>query len=72
MYFLDWSLCADAGYSWQLVDRVNSVCGWMLEIVNCRDDLKDFKFFKKMGSRKYIRWVGGNRRLCKDYEGLIK
>jgi len=34
---------ADAGYSGQLVDWVNSVCGWILEIVRRSDDLKGFQ-----------------------------
>jgi putative transposase len=34
---------ADAGYSGQLVDWVNSVCGWILEIVKRSDDVKGFQ-----------------------------
>ena len=34
---------ADAGYSGKLVDWVNSVCGWMLDIVKRSDDVKGFQ-----------------------------
>jgi putative transposase len=46
---------ADAGYSGKLIDWVNSVCGWILEIVRLRDDVKEFSVSpKKMGSRMYF------------------
>ena len=41
---------ADAGYSGKLVDWVNSVCGWMLEIVKRRDAIKGFQVLPR-------RWV---------------
>jgi putative transposase len=41
---------ADAVYSGQLVDRVNSVCGWILEIVKLSDDVKGSQVFPR-------RWV---------------
>ena len=48
---------ADAGYSGQLVDWVNLVCGWILEIVKRSDDVKGFQVLpQKMGSRAYI-WM---------------
>lgn len=41
---------ADAGYSGKLVDWVNSVCGWMLDIVKRSDDVKGFQVLPR-------RWV---------------
>jgi putative transposase len=34
---------ADAGYSGQLVDWVNSTYGWILEIIKRSDDVKGFQ-----------------------------
>jgi putative transposase len=40
---------ADAGYSGQLIDWVNSACGWILKIVKRSDMLKDSKSFQEDG-----------------------
>lgn len=64
---------ADAGYSDQLVDWVKVACGWVLEMVTRRDDVKGFQVLPH-------RWIvehtfgrlGRYRRLSKDYEGLTE
>jgi putative transposase len=64
---------ADAGYSGQLVDWVNSVCGWMLEIVRRSDDIKGFQVLpRRWVVERTFGWLGRYRRLSKDYEGLTE
>jgi putative transposase len=64
---------ADAGYSGKLVDWVNSVCGWVLEIVRRRDDVKGFKVLPhRWVVERTFGWLGRYRRLSKDYEGLTE
>jgi putative transposase len=62
---------ADAGYSGKLVDWVDSVCGWMLEIVKLSDDIKDFQVLpRRWVVECTFGWLGRYRHLSKDYEGL--
>jgi putative transposase len=64
---------ADAGYSGQLVDWVNSVCGWILEIVRRSDDVKGFHVLpRRWVVERTFGWLGRYRRLSKDYEGLTE
>ena len=64
---------ADAGYSGQLVDWVNSVCGWILEIVRRSDDVKGFQILpRRWVVERTFGWLGRYRRLSKDYEGLTE
>lgn len=64
---------ADAAYSGQLVDWVNSVCGWMLEIVKRSDDVKGFQVLpRRWVVERTFGWLGRYRRLSKDYEGLTE
>jgi putative transposase len=64
---------ADAGYSGQLVDWVNSVCGWILEIVKRSDEVKGFQVLpRRWVVERTFGWLGRYRRLSKDYEGLTK
>jgi len=64
---------ADAGYSGQLVDWVNSVCGWILEIVKRSDDFKGFQVLPhRWVVERTFGWLGRYRRLSKDYEGLTE
>jgi hypothetical protein len=37
------ALLVDVGYSDQLIDWVNSICGWILEIVKRNDNIKFFQ-----------------------------
>jgi putative transposase len=62
---------ADAAYSGQLVDWVKSVCGWILEKIKRRDDVKGFQVLpRKWVVERTFGWLGRYRRLSKDYEGL--
>jgi putative transposase len=64
---------ADAGYSGQLVNWVNSVCGWILEIVKRSDDVKGFQVLpRRWVVERTFGWLGRYRRLSKDYEGSTK
>jgi putative transposase len=64
---------ADAGYSGQLVDWVNSVCGWILEIVKRSEDVKGFQVLpRRWVVERTFGWLGRYRRLSKDYEGLTE
>jgi putative transposase len=42
---------ADAGYSGKLIEWVKITCGWVLEIVKRRDNLKEFQ------ALRYFMWV---------------
>jgi putative transposase len=64
---------ADAGYSGHLVDWVSSVCGWVLEIVKHRDDIKGFQVLpRRWVVERTFGWLGRYRRLSKDYERLTE
>lgn len=64
---------ADAGYSGQLVDWVNSICGWILEIVKRSDDVKGFQVLPhRWVVERTFGWLGRYRRLSKDYEELTE
>jgi putative transposase len=64
---------ADAAYSGKLIDWVNSVCGWMLEIVKLRDDIKGFQVLpRRWIVERTFGWLGRYRRLSKDYKGLTE
>jgi putative transposase len=61
---------ADGGYAGKLVGWVQSVCGWVLEIVKRSDDVKGFKLLpRRWVVERTFGWLGRNRRLSKDYEG---
>jgi putative transposase len=54
----------DAGYSGKLVDWVNSVCGWMLDIVTCSDDVKGFQVLpRRWVVERTFGWLGRYRRV---------
>lgn len=64
---------ADAGYAGQLVDWVEVVCGWILEIVKRSDDVKGFKVLPhRWVVERTFGWLSRYRRLSKDYEGLTE
>ncbi|WP_229391396.1 IS5 family transposase [Methanosarcina sp. DH2] len=64
---------ADAGYSGQLIDWVNYVCGWILQIVKRSDDIKGFQILpRRWVVERTFGWLGRYRRLSKDYEGLTE
>ena len=72
--YLDWSsIWADAGYSGQLVDWVNSVCRWILEIVKRSDGVKGFQVhLRRWVVECTFGWLGRYRHLSKDYEELTE
>ena len=60
---------ADGGYQGKLVGWVKDFCGWTLEIVKRRDDLKEFKLLpKRWIVERTFSWLNSSRRLSKDYE----
>ena len=62
---------ADGGYAGKLVDWVESVCGWVLEIVKRSDDAKGFEVLpRRWVVERTLAWLGRYRRLSKDYEEL--
>lgn len=64
---------ADAAYAGQLVDWVKITCGWVLEIVRRKDDVKGFQVLpRRWVVERTFGWLGRYRRLSKDYEGLTE
>ena len=64
---------ADGGYAGKLVDWVESVCGWVLEIVKRSDDAKGFEVLpRRWVVERTFAWLGRYRRLSKEYEELTR
>ena len=64
---------ADGGYAGKFVVWVESVCGWVLEIVKRSDDTKGFKVLpRRWVVERTFGWLGRYRRLSKDYEYLTR
>lgn len=64
---------ADAAYAGQLVNWVKITCGWVLEIVRRKDDVKGFQVLpRRWVVERTFGWLGRYRRLSKDYEGLTE
>jgi len=62
---------ADAAYAGQLIDWVKLTCGWVLEIIRRKDDVKGFQVLpRRWVVERTFGWLGRYRRLSKDYEGL--
>jgi len=62
---------ADAGYAGQLVDWVQAVAGWVLEIVKRPRDSHQFQVLpRRWVVERTLAWLGRCRRLSKDYEAL--
>jgi putative transposase len=62
---------ADGGYSGQLVDWVQRMCGWTLEIVKRSDDRSGFQVLpRRWVVERTFGWLNRWRRLSKDYEVL--
>ena len=61
---------ADGGYAGKLVDWVQGIFRWTLEIVKRSDDLSGFVVLpKRWIVERTFGWLGRYRRLSKDYEG---
>ncbi|MBW2636500.1 MAG: IS5 family transposase [Deltaproteobacteria bacterium] len=64
---------ADAAYAGQLIDWVKLTCGWVLEIIRRKDDVKGFQVLpRRWVVERTFGWLGRYRRLSKDYEGLTE
>ncbi len=64
---------ADGGYAGKLVGWVESVCGWVLEIVKRSDDAKGFVVLpRRWVVERTFAWLGRYRRLSKEYEELTR
>lgn len=62
---------ADGGYAGQLVDWVQTTCGWLLEIVKRNADAIGFQVLpRRWVVERTFAWLGRFRRLSKDYEEL--
>jgi putative transposase len=62
---------ADGGYSGQLVEWVQRICGWRLEIVKRTDDPTGFHVLpRRWVVERTFGWLNRWRRLSKDYEVL--
>jgi putative transposase len=65
---LIWS---DGGYAGKLVDWVQTICHWVLEIVRRPEGVKGFQVLpRRWVVERTFGWLGRYRRLSKDYEGL--
>jgi putative transposase len=64
---------ADGIYAGQLVDWVERVCGWGLEIVKKDPQVCGFHVLpRRWVVERTFGWLGRYRRLSKDYEGLTQ
>lgn len=62
---------ADGGYAGALVDWTRATGGWELDIVRKPLGIKTFIILpKRWIVERTFGWLGRNRRLSKDYEGL--
>jgi putative transposase len=60
---------ADGGYAGQLIDWVQAMCGWVLEIVKRSDALHCFRVLpKRWIVERTFGWLNWTRRLSKHYE----
>lgn len=64
---------ADGGYSGTLIDWLNRLCGWVLEIVKRSDAVKGFEVLPhRWIVERTFSWLNRSRRLSKDYERLAE
>jgi putative transposase len=62
-------LWADGGYAGKLIQWVQEVCGWVLEIVKRNDDVRGFVVLpRRWVVERTFGWMSQYRRLSKDYE----
>lgn len=60
---------ADGGYAGKLIDYVNSLYSWTLQIIKRSDNLRGFHVLpKRWIIERTFGWFGNYRRLSKDYE----
>jgi len=64
---------ADGGYAGKLIDWVLNTHGWILEIVKRDKGVKGFQVLpRRWVVERTFAWLGGYRRLSKDYEVLTE
>lgn len=64
---------ADTGYAGELIEWVKAVCGWILEIVKRKKDVKGFQVLPhRWVVERTFGWLNRYRRLSKDYEALTE
>ena len=62
---------ADGAYGGQLIQWVKDTCGWLLEIVKRKKEVKGFQLLpRRWVVERTFGWFGRYRRLSKDYEFL--
>jgi putative transposase len=77
-YIADWLprlqlIWADGGYRGLLLTWVKETFGWTLEIVRRTEDMVGFEVLpRRWVVERTFAWLGRNRRLSKDYEGLTE
>ena len=66
-----WVIWADGGYAGKLLLWALVVGGWVIEVVHKPADATTFAVLpKRWIVERTFAWLGRNRRLSKDYEGL--
>lgn len=68
-----WVIWADGGYAGQLLIWALVVGGWAVELVRKPEGAATFAVLPKRWTvERTFAWLGRNRRLSKDYEGLAE
>ena len=64
---------ADAAYAGHLVDWAHGLGGWLIEVVKRAKHSHGFEVLpRRWVVERTLGWLGRNRRLSKDYEGLTE
>ena len=64
---------ADAAYAGHLVDWAHVLGGWLIEVVKRAKHSHSFEVLpRRWVVERTLGWLGRNRRLSKDYEGLAE
>jgi putative transposase len=62
---------ADGAYAGHLIEWVKTFCGWLLEIVKKKENVKGFQVLpRRWVVERTFGWIGRYRRNSKDYEYL--
>ncbi len=64
---------ADGAYAGHLVDWAHGLGGWLIEVVKRAKHSHSFEVLpRRWVVERTLGWLGRNRRLSKDYEGLAE
>ena len=63
---------ADGGYAGQLIEWARSFGNWVIELVKRPDTHQFVVLPRRWVVERTFAWLGRNRRLSKDYEGLCE